>query len=700
MATDPICGMTVEERPTSLSLRRENRTYYFCSETCLRQFAEPERAQQRLLRQVSVAWPLAAAVVVLTYGVRSEDAIVASAGLATVVQFYAGLPFYAGARDAVLDRTWNMDLLIAVGTTTAYVYSLLALALPARLPSEFYFDASTLIIALILSGNYLEHRTCREAGSALRRLGELLPETVTVVRDGQTSEVPAAQVAVGDRLRIRPGSRFPADGVVLTGTTRVDESLLTGESAPVPKQLGDRVLAGAVNGEGEVDVRATGVGSDTFLAEVGRLLTDAELSRVPLQRAADRIASVFVPGVLVLGAVAAIAWFAVGGVGVTVAVLVFVTVVITACPCAFGLATPAAILVGTGRAAESGVLFRGEDAIERAARVDLVLTDKTGTLTRGELELSEVSVASSTPTDRAVTLAAALERSLTDPYARAVQRAAADRRLMVPSATNVAVDPGRGVVGTVERASVEVVRPSSGEFSQNPTLASALDRAVARGDSASVLRVGGSAVAVLAFRDEIADGVADGLADLARDGIPVVMVTGDLPGTAQRTAGRLGIREVHAGVVPSEKLEILRRARADGKVVAYVGDGINDAPALAGADLGIAIGTGTAVAREAGQVVLVRPDFRGVPTALAIARRTVAKVRGNLAWAIGYNAVLLPIAAGALVPFLGLGVYSVLPIVGAAAMGLSSTSVLANSLSLRRAPLPSASRAPEARATT
>ncbi len=700
MATDPVCGMTVEERPTSLALHRENRTYYFCSETCLRQFAEPELAERRLRREIAVAWPLALVVVVLTYGVRNETATVVSAALATVVQFYAGWPFYAGARDAIVDRTWNMDLLIAVGTSTAYVYSVLALAVPSHLPPEFYFDASSVIIALILTGNYLEHRTRRDAGSAVRRLAELLPQTVTVVRDGRESEIPAADVAVGDRLRVRPGARFPADGVVLAGKTRVDEALLTGESVPVPKQLGDRVLAGSVNGEGQLDVRATGVGSDTFLAEVGRLLQDAELSRVPLQRTADRIASVFVPAVLALGVVAALAWFLVGGAGPTVSVLVFVTVVITACPCAFGLATPAAILVGTGVAAEYGVLFRGEDALERAARVTVVLTDKTGTLTRGELELAEVAVAPELSGDRAVAIAAALERSLTDPYARALQRAAGLRRLSVPAAENVTVEPGRGVLGTVARAAVEVGRASPRELSRAPALEKAFAEALGRGDSVSVLRVSGAPVAVLSFRDEIAEGVPEALAALARDGIRVGMVTGDHSATAERIGARLGIREVHAEVDPAGKLVVIGRARAEGSVVAFVGDGINDAPALAGADLGIAIGTGTAVAQEAGQVVLVRPDFRGVPAALRVARRTVAKVRGNFAWAIGYNAVLLPIAAGALVPLFGLGVYSVLPIVGAAAMGLSSTSVVANSLSLRRTALPGAEQASRSRATS
>ena len=685
MATDPVCGMFVEERPTSLHLVRDNRTYYFCCETCLHQFAEPEHELRRLVRRLAVAWPLSVAVLVLTYLPSSGEATAGAAALASVVQFYAGGPFFRGTRDALRDRSWNMDVLIAVGTTAAYAYSLAALALPGRLPHAYYFDASALIITLILTGNYLEHRTRLRAGTALRRLEELLPETASVVRDGVERSVPASEVAVGDRVRVRPGERFPADGTVVEGRTSVDESLLTGESLPQPKGTGSAVLAGAVNGEGLVDLRATGVGADTFVAQVGRLLTDAEMSRIPLQRTADRIASVFVPVVLVLATVAGGLWYVAAGVGVTTAVLVFVSVSITACPCAFGIATPAAIVVGTGRAAEEGILFRGEDAIERASRVDLVLTDKTGTLTRGSPVLAEIRPRNGLSVEHVLSVAAAVEAGSTHPYARAVVEAARAREIPVPAATEVTVDPGRGVRGKVGRTYVEVARPESDRSSSETPgpLEEDLRRFGAEGMSVAVVRENGNPVGVLAFADPIAEGVAEALGALAEDRIDVVMVTGDHLPAAQRVAEALGIREVHAGMAPAQKIELLRRFQSQGRVVAFVGDGINDAPALAGADLGIAIGAGTAVARDAGQVLLVRPDFRGVALALRLARRTVRKVRGNLTWAIGYNAVLLPVAMGALVPVFGLHVYEVLPVAGAVAMGVSSTTVVANSLSLR-----------------
>ncbi|MGD1099521.1 MAG: heavy metal translocating P-type ATPase [Thermoplasmata archaeon] len=685
MATDPVCGMFVEAGPEALALTRDGRTYYFCSQTCRRSFAEPEHERVRLLRRLAVAWPLSVVIVVLTYGLTFPHSSLVVAILASVVQFYPGWVFYRGTYDAIRNRNANMDVLIAVGTTTAFLYSLAVVLLPGHLAPATYFDASALIITLIMTGNYIEHLTRVRAGSALRRLDELLPEHAEVVREGVILSIPPSEIRPGDRMKVLPGGRFAADGVVRSGRTSTDESLLTGEPLPVPKAPGDSVLAGAINGEGAVEVEATGVGLDTFVAQVGQLLTDAEMSRVPLQRTADRIAAVFVPLVLALALASAVAWYALGGAGLTITLLIFVSVAITACPCAFGIATPAAIVVGTGRSAEAGVLFRGEDAIEQAARVDVVLTDKTGTLTRGSPVLAEVCPRSGVTVEHVLSLAAAVEAGSTHPYARAVLDAARTRGLAVPRSADVTVDPGRGVRGTVDGVVVEVARPGTDASSAAGLgpLEGDLRRLTFEGSSVAVVTENGGVIAVIAFRDPIAAEVPEALRALAEDGIQVVMVTGDHPLAAQRVAGELGIREVHAEMTPVQKIELLHQFQSQGHVVAYVGDGINDAPALAGADLGIAIGTGAAVAREAGKVVLVRSDFRGVALALRIARRTVAKVRGNLAWAIGYNAVLLPIAMGALVPVFGLSMYEVLPVAGALAMGLSSTTVVLNSLSLR-----------------
>ena len=685
MATDPICGMWVEERPESLRLTRNNRTYYFCSESCLHQFADPAQSLRHLRARLAVAWPLSIAVVVLTYALPFSGAPFVAAALATVVQVYAGAPFYRGTRDAVRDRGWNMDVLIAVATTTAYVYSVAALALPTRLPHAYFFDASSLIIALILTGNYLEHLVRDRASSALHRLHELLPDTAVVVRSGIDRTVPVGELQVGDRVRVAPGARFPVDGAVRSGATSVDESLLTGESTPVSKATGDKVLAASINGEGAVEIEATKVGEDTFLAEVGRLLTDSEMSRVPLQRTADRIAGVFVPLVLGLAIIAGLFWFFLGGAGVTTAVLVFVTVSITACPCAFGIATPAAIVVGTGRAAESGVLFRGEDAIERAARVDIVVTDKTGTLTAGRPSLTEIRPLGGLATEAVLADAAAVERRSEHVFGRAVTAAAEERRVPIPDASDVQAIPGAGVRGRVGAHEIQVLRSSAVAIS---TLgyadATVLTRELQlRGRSCSVVLRDAEIVGVLGFRDSIVPGAKEGLHALSEDHIPVVMATGDHDTAARDVAEQLGISEVHAGLTPAGKLEFIQQLTRSGRHVAYVGDGINDAPALQAAEVGIAIGSGADVAREAGGVLLVRSDFRGVPLALRIARRTVGRVRSNLSWAIGYNAILLPVAMGALVPVVGLRLYTVLPVLGALAMGVSSTSVVLNSLSLR-----------------
>lgn len=685
MPTDPICGMFVEARPDSLQLVRDNRTYYFCAESCLLTFAEPERERARIVHRLWVAWPLSIAILVLTYAPPLVDAPYVAAALAAIVQFYSGSTFYRGAYDALKNRVANMDLLIAVGTTAAFSYSLAVVLLPGRLPSAYYFDASAVIITLILTGNYLEHLTRARAGSALLRLNELLPTEAHVLRDGREVVVPVSEVAAGERVRVRPGGRFPADGIVRTGRTSTDESLLTGESLPVAVGPGDRVLAGAINGDGVVDVESTRVGSDTFVAQIGQLLTASEMSRVPLKRAADRIASVFVPFVLALAFAAALGWYALGGADFTTALLVFVTVAITACPCAFGLATPAAIIVGTGRAAEEGVLFRGEDAIERAARADIVLSDKTGTLTTPTPELTAVVALPPENESKLLSLAAGLESGSEHALARAVLRRAEQAHVAPCPVTEVRIDPGRGVWGRWNGTAVGILRGDAAReagFDLGPVQA-AIDLAESAGESWSAVVEAGSAVGLLRFRAPVAPGVPEAVAALHAMGVEVVMVTGDHRAAAQEVAKALGIEHVHAEVTPQSKVAIVREYQARGRRVAFVGDGVNDAAALAAADVGIAIGTGTDVAREAGQVLLVRSDFAGVPVALRMARRTVAGVRRNLTWAIGYNAVLLPVAAGALVPFFGLSVYDVLPMVGALAMGLSSTTVVLNSLLVR-----------------
>ncbi len=684
MATDPVCGMFVDERTTELKLVRDNRSYSFCSTHCLAEFAQPERALRGLRQKLAVAWPLSVAILLLTYAIRLPDGPWVILALATVVEFYPGFQFFVSTRDALKSRNWNMDILIAVGTTAAFGYSVAVLLLPNRLPPALYFDASALIVTLILTGNYLEHLTRERARGALRKLNELLPATASVLCDGREFELSISEVRPNDLCRVRPGGRFPTDGTVVEGRSTVNEALLTGESLPVEKGPGDTVIAGGVNGEGLLTLRATNVGEDTVLAQIGRLVTEAETSRVPLQQLADRIAATFVPVVLVLATAAALGWFAVGA-GLTIALLVFVSVAITACPCAFGIATPAAIVVGTGRAAEEGILFKGKDSLERASTIDLVLTDKTGTLTMGQPSLTDLVPAAGVTPDALLSVAAALEAGSEHPLAKAVVEAASRRRLSVPTADGIRADPGKGIRGALSGTPLAVLNRSAlrEEGVELGPLRSEAERLTAEGKAWSAVLEAGRPIGLVGFSDELVPGARAAVSALTEDGVSVAMATGDHETAARAVAAAVGISEVHAEMAPRDKLELIRELQRQGKKVAYVGDGINDAPALAAADLGIAIGAGSDVAREAGGVILLRSEFGDVARALRLGRRTVRKVRGNLAWAIGYNVVLLPIAMGALVPFLGLGVYAVLPITGALAMGISSTTVVLNSLSLR-----------------
>ena len=685
MATDPVCGMFVDEHTAELTLARENRTYFFCSTSCLQEFSAPERQLTRLKQRLAVGWPISIVVIVLSYIYQFPGWPWVAFALAAVVQFYPGLQFFRGSYDAVRNRIWNMDVLIAVGTTIAFAYSAAAVLLPTRLPPDYYFDASSLIVTLILTGNYLEHLTRERARGSLRKLKEQLPTTALVLRDGREVEIPVSEVQVSDRFRVRPGARFPTDGRVVEGRSAVNEAILTGESLPVEKKPGDSVIAGAINGEGFLTVEATKVGADTLLSQIGQLVAEAETSRVPLQRLADRIASRFVPFVIGLAAAAALGWFLLAGVGFTIALLVFVSVVIIACPCAFGIATPAAIVVGTGRAAEDGILFKGRDSLERASRIDVVLSDKTGTLTRGEPSLTDLLPAAGVAPARLLALAAGLEQGSEHPLARAVLERARHEAAPPVLFQDLTAEPGRGIRGRLDDRSVSILRGSAaqdGSVALGP-LATEARRLASEGKSWSVVLEDGHLIGLLGFSDEVASGVKDAISALAADGISVVMVTGDHEAAARHVARQVGISEVHAGMTPQGKLDLIKALQQQGKHVGYVGDGINDAPALATAELGIAIGAGTDVAKETGGVILVRSDFRGVALALRTGRRTVKKVRGNLTWALGYNSVLLPVAAGALVPLFGLGIYNVLPITGAIAMALSSTSVVLNSLSLR-----------------
>ncbi|MCI4355657.1 MAG: heavy metal translocating P-type ATPase [Thermoplasmata archaeon] len=684
MATDPVCGMYVDPRTATLTLVRENRTYYFCAASCRESFARPEAQRARLARQLLVAWPLAVFVAILTYGTPFSGWPYVALVAAGVVQVSAGRPFYRGTWDAIRGLIGNMDLLIAVATTAAFAYSAAVVLLPGRLPPAVYFDASSLILALILTGNYLEQRTRSRSDAVIRALRELLPTDAIRVTVGREERVSLDLISVGETLRVRPHERIPADGRVVAGRSWTDEAILTGESGPIPKGPGDAVVGGARNGDGLLDLQVTAVGPDAFVGTVARLVSDAEASRMPLRRTADRIAAWFAPAVLGLAVVAAVGWGVFGRAPLGISVLVFVTVAITACPCAFGIATPAAIAVGAGRAAEAGVLFRGEETIDRLAHVDWLITDKTGTLTQGRPSVARVLARPGTSSDQVLAIATSVSRGSDHPLSLATVTYATSSPAAPLVVRELRVIPGAGVAADWGARPVFFGRLRGREGEPDRWASDALQEADRRGESVSFVELDGAPVGALTYSDRIAPGVREAAARLQAMGLTLELATGDRPGAARSAAEAAGIDLVRAGIDPEGKQKLVAQRRSEGHVVAFVGDGVNDAPALAAADVGIAIGAGTDVAREAGGVLLLRTDFSGVPAAVTVARATVRKVRQNLAWALGYNAVLLPIAAGALVPVLGFGVYSVLPLLGAVAMAFSSTSVVTNSLSLGR----------------
>ncbi|MBM4396134.1 MAG: copper-translocating P-type ATPase [Deltaproteobacteria bacterium] len=609
------------------------------------------------------------------------------AALATPVQLWTGWGYYTGAWRSLRSGGANMDVLVALGSSTAYGYSLAVLLAPG-LGHHVYFETSALIVTLIRVGKALEVRARGHASAAIRKLMDLAPRVAHVVDpDGSERDVPADRVAAGDVVAVRPGEQVPVDGEVVGGRTAVDEAVLTGESVPADKEPGDHVLGGTLNGHGRVLVRATGVGARTVLARVVRLVRAAQATRAPIQRLADRVSAYFVPAIVAIAAIVLAAWWA--GTGEFVPAMVrMVAVLVVACPCALGLATPTAILVGTGRGAGIGVLFRSSEALEVAHRIRVVLLDKTGTLTRGAPALTDaVPLAGGDPDF--LRLAACAEAGSEHPIARAVVEGARAWGLPVRPPDEVVAAAGSGVEARCGGRAVRVGRlpwVEEGAPSPGPAAAAGAAALSAQGKTVMAVAVDGRVAGLLAVADEEKPGAASAVRSLRALGIEPVMVTGDNEAAARAIASRVGIDRVVAGVLPDRKEAVVREERRAGRVVAMVGDGVNDAPALAAADVGIAIGTGADVAMEAAGVTLVRGDLDGVPRAIALSRATISAIRANLFWAFAYNVALIPIAAGALhgAAWAPGFLRDFHPAMAAAAMALSSVTVVLNSLRLSR----------------
>ncbi|WP_375171274.1 heavy metal translocating P-type ATPase [Marinobacter sp.] len=606
--------------------------------------------------------------------------------LTTPVLFYAGLRFFRSGYTELRHANPGMNSLVMIGTSAAYFYSVAALLVPGFFPAgtaESYFEAAAVIVTLILLGRYFEHVAKGRTSEAIKKLLQLQAKTARVIRDGEAVEVPIEAVVPGDRIQVRPGERVPVDGVVEEGQSYVDESMISGEPVPVAKQKEAELVGGTINKNGSLTFRATRVGADTVLAQIIRMVESAQADKPPIQALADKIAGIFVPVVIVLAILTFITWFSFGPEpALSFAFVTTVSVLLIACPCAMGLATPTAIMVGTGKGAEMGVLFRKGAALETLSRMDTIVLDKTGTLTRGQPELTDFILVEGRE-DEVLAWVAAVETESEHPIGEAIVKGARDRGLTLPAISEFQAEPGYGIQAQVAGRRINV---GADRYMRRLgiDLASVADDAVSLAEKAKsplYVAVDGRLAALIAVADPLKNGSVEAIAALKSSGLSVAMLTGDNSATAEAIARQAGIERVLAEVLPDQKAAEVKRLQEEGARVAFVGDGINDAPALAQADVGIAIGTGTDIAIEAGDVVLMRGDLRGIVDAAALSRRTRKTILGNFVWAYGYNLALIPVAAGVLFPFTG---YLLNPMLAAGAMSLSSVFVVTNSLRLGR----------------
>jgi P-type Cu+ transporter len=612
--------------------------------------------------------------------------------LAAPVQFWAGWSFYQAALSSLKRRTANMDTLVALGTTVAFAYSAVVTIYPhivsrIGIHPEPYFDVATIIIGLILLGRYFEARAKAGTSEAIKKLIGLQAKTARVVRNGREIDISISEVKIGEVVRVRPGEKIPVDGMIVDGESSIDESMVTGESIPVDKTKGDTVVGATINKTGSFTFKATKVGSDTMLAQIIKLVQEAQGSKAPIQRLADVVSSYFVPIVIILAIATFVVWYDFGPQPAFLfAILNTVAVLIIACPCAMGLATPTAIMVGTGKGAEHGLLIKDAEALETAHKITTVVFDKTGTLTKGKPEVTDIVAFNNNAKDEVLKLSASIEKGSEHSLAEAIVKAAENKKLTLSTTDKFQAIAGHGVEGSVDGK--KVVLGNRKLMEREGISISSHTREVERleneGKTVMMLVADNNLIGLLAVADRLKETAATGIKALQKIGIEPIMITGDNQRTAQAIAKKVGITTVLAEVLPDQKEAEVRKLQAQGKKVAMVGDGINDAPALAAADVGIAMGTGTDVAIEAADITLINKDLRSVAAAIELSRKTMRTIKLNLVWAFGYNIILIPVAMGVLYPFSGTLMN---PIFASAAMALSSISVVGNSLLLKRAKL-------------
>lgn len=682
--------MFVEESEETLHATVRGTTYYFCSETCLRTFTEPERQLRVLKRNIALSVVLSVPIVLLSYLAFPSWLPVGwlLLGLATPVQFIAGWRFYRGTYDAIKMRTSNMDVLIAVGTSAAFLYSAVYVAVPQALPfGGWYFDTSAIIIALILIGKLMEEFVRGKASDSVRKLLALQPPTARRIRaDGTEEDVPLQDVAVGDLLLVKPGEKIPTDGTVVEGHSSVDEKMVTGESIPVEKMNGSGVIGATINGTGSLKIKATRVGSDTTLSKIVKVVEEAQASKGPIERLANKVSTYFVPIVIAIALLSYGFWTYVAGQPLSFGFTTAVAVLIIACPCALGLATPAAVVTGAGKGAENGILIKGGEYLERMQKIDTIVFDKTGTLTKGRPSVTDVLQLADFSQKDIVEMAAIAEKQSEHPLATAIlERAKGELGVDgVPDPESFEAVTGQGIKASYLGRQIVFGNNKildSLRIPLNGTASQKLSDLRREGKTAMVLAVDGKAVGIVAAADTMKEHVTDAIRQLKQMRLEPVMITGDNAETAAAIARQAGIEKYFADVLPTGKADAVKRLQQERRVVAMVGDGINDAPALAQADIGVAMGSGSDIAVETGGLILMRDDIRDVVAGIQLSRKTMSKVKQNLGWAFGYNIALIPVAAGLLYVVTGVLLN---PILAAVAMALSSVSVTTNSLTLRR----------------
>ena len=709
MAKDPVCGMFVEEKPDSIRHTVDGKEYFFCSNQCSNEFIEPEKELKKLKIHVAISIALTIPIIFLSLphmfpgqfgNLLPMDMMHISSyimlALATPVQFWVGWRFYRGLWDGIKAKASNMDTLIAIGTSAAYLYSATVTLVPNFFPfKSVYFETAAVIITLILVGRLLETKTKEKASSAVRKLLDLQPRMAKVLRpvkgtgEFEEVEIPVEQIQEGDILVIRPGERIPTDGVIIEGSSSIDESAITGESIPVDKSKGEEVIGATINKSGLLKVKATKIGQDTVLSQIITLVEEARTGKAQMQKLVDQVAKYFVPAIVITAVGVGLGWFFIGSIGFTFSLLAFVSVMIIACPCALGIATPAALMMGTGKAAENGILFKGGEYLEIASKVNTIVFDKTGTLTEGRPSVIDIVDMSTMGEKELLRLASIAESGSEHPLGQAIVRKAKEEGMTIIANTDsFEAISGLGLRAIHEGHTILVGTRKLMEEANMPVpenVDSTLKEFENQGKTAVLISIDGNLSGIITLADTIKENAREAIDSLKSMGKEVIMLTGDNERTANYIASRLGIERVIAQVLPQQKEEVISNLKSkERKIVAMVGDGINDAPALATADLGIAIGSGTDVAKETGGIILIKGDVRDVVVALDLGTKTVSKIKQNLFWAFAYNTGLIPIAGGILVPFLGVGIFGWLPMLAGVAMAMSSLTVVGNSLLLGR----------------